>query len=113
MKLQIDETVPTYWIKIYMSGPIEIAKQTLRSEALREGLCVTIEPTNYIYTGGEEAGFIVGLINYPRFPKTSEYILDRANTIMLQLLKDTYQSSALLMTPDITRWVSIRKEEKK
>ena len=32
------------------------------------GLCVTVTPTQYVYTGGTERGAIVGLINYPRFP---------------------------------------------
>jgi len=111
--IKLDLNVPTYWVKIYMSGPIEIAKQTLRSECLREGLCVTIDKTTYIYTGGEENGFVVGLINYPRFPQTPEQILDRANIVMLKLLEATFQSSALLMDPNISRWVSIRREEKK
>jgi len=31
-------------------------------------LCVTVTPTTYIYKDGKEPGFIVGLINYPRFP---------------------------------------------
>jgi len=34
-------------------------------------LCVTVTPTNFIYTNGREAGAIVGLINYPRFPTIS------------------------------------------
>jgi hypothetical protein len=48
---------PTYQARVYMSGPIEVAKQTLRSY-VRCGLCVTIEPTLFIYTAGEESGFL-------------------------------------------------------
>lgn len=101
----------TYWAKIYMSGPIEIAKHVIREDCLCEGLCVTIEPTTYVYTGGEEAGFVVGLINYPRFPSKPEAIRDRAYALMLKLLDGTYQHSGLLMTPDSTVWVTKREDK--
>jgi hypothetical protein len=94
--------VPTYWARIYMSGPIDVAKHTIREECLREGLCVTVEPMTYIYTGGEEAGFVVGLINYPRFPSTPEAITERARGLLQKLLESTFQRSALLMTPEKT-----------
>lgn len=106
----IEKQENTYWARIYMSGPIEVAKQTIRAECLREGLCVTIEPTTFIYTGGEESGYVVGLINYPRFPASKVSILDRAFDLMHKLLEVTHQHSALVMTPDITTWVSNRKE---
>jgi ferredoxin len=54
------KTEETYTVRLYLSGPVEVAKQVLREECMREGLCVTIEPTTYIYTGGEEAGYVVG-----------------------------------------------------
>lgn len=62
------KTEKTYWVRLYLSGPIESAKQLLRKECGQKGLCVTVEPTSYIYTGGEESGYVVGLIQYPRFP---------------------------------------------
>lgn len=99
---------PTYWIKLYLAGPIEVAKQVLRAECLREGLCVTIEPTTYIYTGGEEAGYIVGLLNYPRFPSTPAALNARAEVIAKRLLAETYQHSYLMVTPGVTEWVSLR-----
>jgi hypothetical protein len=101
-------TVNTYWVTIYMAGPIEIAKQLIRAEALREGLCVTIEPTTFIYTGGEEVGYAVGLLNYPRFPSDKGALLERARQLMHILLEGKYQHSGLMMAPDITEWVSKR-----
>lgn len=91
-----------------MSGPIEIAKQYLRAECLREGLCVTIEPTTFIYAGGAEAGFVVGFVNYPRFPQMFGAINDRAMQVAEGLLDATHQHSALLVAPDYSRWVSKR-----
>lgn len=98
----------TYWARIYIAGPIEIAKQILREECLREGLCVTIESTNFVYTGGEEIGYVVELINYPRFPLAANIIWDRAWHILNLLLEKTFQHSALLMTPGVTKWVTKR-----
>lgn len=103
---------PTYWVKLYLSGPIEVAKQVLRAECMREGLCVTIEPTTYIYTGGEETGYVVGLLNYPRFPKTPGEIAERAEIIAKRLLAETFQHSYLMVTPAVTEWVSVRPEVK-
>jgi len=100
----------TYWIKIYASGPIEIAKQVIRENVLNEGLCVTIEPTTFIYTGGEERGYVVGLINYPRFPATKEEIFDRAKELAHQLLEATYQRSVLVMTPFDTLWMKLNRK---
>lgn len=106
----IEKQEQTYWARIYMSGPIEVAKQTIRAECLREGLCVTVEPTTFIYTGGEEAGYVVGLINYPRFPSSAVSIVDRAFDLLHKLLDATYQQSALLMTPTATTWITKRKD---
>lgn len=104
-------TVPTFWVKLYLSGPIEHAKQVARAECLREGLCVTIEPTTFIYTGGEEAGYVVGLVNYPRFPSEPDQLVTRARDLMSKLLAGTFQQSAMLMTPIATEWISSRSRE--
>ena len=50
-----------------MAGDIEQAKQKIRELAYNKGMCVTVTKTDYIYTAGEQSGFIVGLIQYPRF----------------------------------------------
>ncbi|HEY1034609.1 MAG TPA: hypothetical protein VGE09_06480 [Pseudoxanthomonas sp.] len=95
---------PTFWARLYLAGPIEVAKQILRADVMREGLCVTIEPTHYIYTGGEQSGYVVGLINYPRFPATQEVVTTRARGLLMLLLDETHQKSGLLMTPESTEW---------
>lgn len=98
----------THVIKIYMSGPVEVAKQVIREECLTAGLCVTIEPTCFIYTGGEENGFVVGLLNYPRFPSTPEQLLARARILAIKLLDQTFQHSALIVTPTMSEWYTMR-----
>lgn len=101
-------TVPTATARLYLSGPIEVAKQIIRADCLRQGLCVTVEPTTFIYTGGEEAGYVVGLVNYPRFPSDQAAITERARDLMHKLLEGTHQHSALLVTPEATEWVTKR-----
>lgn len=102
------KTEPTYEIKLYLSGPIEVAKQAIRADCLREGLCVTVEPTDFIYTGGEERGFVVGLLNYPRFPCEPTALEARAYDLMVKLLESTHQHSALMVTPAKSTWYSRR-----
>lgn len=105
------ETVETYWVKLYLSGPIEIAKQIIREDCLAKGLCVTIEPTTFIYTGGEEAGYVVGFINYPRFPASISEIFGRAESLAHKLLEGTFQRSVLMMGPNFSKWLSIEDKE--
>lgn len=102
------KTEPTHWARIYMSGPIETAKDVCREACMAKGLCVTIEPTLFIYTGGEEAGYVVGLINYPRFPSEPDLITERAEQLARVLMHRTYQHSALVMTPQKTTWMTTR-----
>lgn len=98
----------TFWVKLFMSGPIEVAKQLIREDCQRAGLCVTIEPTTFIYTGGEEAGYVVGLINYPKYSSTQKKLVSRARELLQRLIEGTHQDSGLMMTPEVTEWVSRR-----
>ena len=82
--------VDTYWVKILAGlrqgydGPISSVTHpaNIISEYCdEEGLCVTLTHTTFIYTGGREPGIIVGLINYPRFPRKQSEIYDIAMTL--------------------------------
>ncbi len=59
---------PSCPVSIFIAGDYDKAHEICRAHCDAVGLCVTVTATSYIYTGGEEAGVIVGLINYPRFP---------------------------------------------
>lgn len=95
-------TIPTHQIKIYLSGSIEVAKQVIREHLLDHPLCVTIDPTTFIYVGGEEAGYVVGLLNYPRFQTPPNELNVRAAMLAELLLKKTFQRSALIVRPETT-----------
>ena len=107
----ITKTEKTFTARIYMSGPIETAKQICRRLCYAQGLCVTVDPTLFIYTGGEETGFVVGLINYPRFPADERGIEGRAFEMAHALLAETYQHSALIVTPEKTTWITTRTDK--
>lgn len=107
MKVEHCQTIE---FRIYIAGPIEVAKQILRAECMREGLCVTIEPTLFIYTGGEEHGYVVGLRNYPRFPCGMATLGHRAQEITRALIDATHQHSAMVVGPENTTWYTRRKE---
>lgn len=104
------EIAPTYWVHVWMSGPIDVAKLALRQICFPGGLCVTIDATTYVYAGGEEAGFVVRFVNYPRFPEDPATILSKARLVAIKLLEATFQHSALIVTPETTEWMSIRPE---
>lgn len=79
--------VDTFVAKIYVgflemdSGvmhSLDEAQVVCQEYVDRVGLCVTLDPTQFIYTGGGEPGCVVGLINYPRFASDPDSILWRA-----------------------------------
>lgn len=104
----MNSTCPTIRYDIFIAGDIGQAKQACREYCFADGLCVTVEPVTYIYTGGEEAGVRVGLINYPRFPTTREQLLSRARGLADLLMKCLCQHSYSIVGPDETEWFSRR-----
>jgi hypothetical protein len=103
-----EQRTGTFWATIFMAGFVETAKQVCREYCFEVGLCVTVEPTLYIYTGGEESGFRVGLIDYPRFPKASDEILVHAEALADRLRARLCQHSYTIMIPAATIWRTTR-----
>jgi hypothetical protein len=64
------------------------------------GLCVSITPTTYVYTGGRETGVVVGIISYPRFPQMTEDLVGIAKEIGVRLLTELGQNRITITTPD-------------
>lgn len=104
----------TYWAKIYIAGPIAEIEQVCR-EYVMKGACVTVTPTNYIYTMGEESGAEIELINYPRFPKDYPRIelLEEAVELGNAICSKCFQGSFTIMTPMDTFFFSRRKGDEK
>lgn len=106
----IRNSCDTAWATIFMAGPVELAKQVCREFCFEVGLCVTVEPTLYVYTGGEESGFRIGLINYPRFPSTAGEIQEKAEALADRLRGRLCQHSYTIMTPTGTHWRTRRQD---
>ena len=104
------ETASTIRFDIFIAGDIAQAKQVCREYCMEVGACVTVEPVDYIYTGGEEAGVRVGIINYPRFPSSTEALSKRACALADRLVHRLCQHSYSIVGPDSTTWFSRRKE---
>ena len=66
------------------------------------GLCVTVTPTRFIYTNGNETGAAIGLINYPRFPDEPENIKAKALDLAELLLIACQQYKVSIIFPDET-----------
>lgn len=99
---------PTIRFDIFMAGDVAEAKRVCRKFCFEVGLCVTVEAVDFVYTGGEESGFRIGLINYPRFPSTEEAIRDHARNLALTLMRELFQHSFSIVGPTQTEWFSRR-----
>ena len=86
------------YAKIYMAGNIDIAKQSCRKFCYEKGLCINIYQTNYIYTGGEEVGFCIESINYPRFPVEEKELFDTMIDLGMIVMQDCSQLSFTVMS---------------
>lgn len=104
------KNVETYTLTLYMAGDYDTARQTIREVCYPGGLCVTVTPTTYIYAGGEEAGFMVGFINYPRFPEMPGELWDKAMHLAKQLLDRCCQHSFTIVGPDRSEWHTRREQ---
>lgn len=102
----------SYPISIFMAGSLNTAFEVCLKYCDEAGYCVTLHGTGYIYRdrrgGRHDQGFVVGLINYPRFPEEPEAIWARAETLAELLREACEEDSYTIQAPDKTVWFSIR-----
>src|SRR5262245_57892473 len=109
-------TVETYTVKIYMAGNVEVAKAYLQQACYQRdcpigGLCTTVEPITFVHAGGEESGFVVGLVNYPKFPAKPDELFAAARELAVGLvLTLSHWWSALLVAPDKSELINVCRE---
>lgn len=108
--MKIVET-PSYPVSIFIAGDAMEAESICLDYCDKVGFCVTVTETVYCYTGGEEAGVVVGLINYPRFPSTPEQLWHHASVLAAHLLQGLGQQSYTIQAPDRTLWISHREQD--
>lgn len=100
----------TFYCEIFLSGDLGVVEITCQEYCKQVGLCVTVEPLNFIYTGGKEAGVKVGLTAYPRFPRSEDEMRDLAFNLGLLLVERTFQRTFLIRTPEKTIWYNSEEE---
>ena len=88
---------------------LDVIRDWLQSYCKEKGFCVTVSPTEYIYTHGpasgcvgREPGCAVGLINYPRFPSDAGALRQHAISIGRGLLELCQQGKVSIVFPDTT-----------
>lgn len=101
---------PSYPVSIFIAGDHAKASRLCRAHCDAVGLCVTVTPTEYVYTDGQEAGVIVGLINYARFPAEPAAIDEQALTLAELLRVELGQQSFTIETPTESRFYSWREQ---
>ena len=71
------------------------------------GNCVTVTPTRFIYKDGWEDGVVIGLINYPRFPKEKQRLIYDSWGIANRLQEKFNQIRVSITTPEKTYTLGI------
>jgi len=100
--------VHTYKVEIFMGSRSGYTEKIFSYEKVHDicqnycndvKLGLTLTKTEYIYVSGNEPGYIIGLINYPRFPDGEVNINEKAFTLAKLLLVNLEQERCTVMTP--------------
>lgn len=100
-----DAKTMTY--KVWIGGNYDDAIRTVR-EFCQEGACFAVQPVDFVYTGGMEAGVCVTLINYPRFPEEQGALEEKVARLAEMLRVRLFQDSYSIEGPERTVWFSTR-----
>lgn len=95
---------------VYVGGNYQTSEMVCRKACYPKGLCITIEPTKYIFAGGSEDGVRVGFVQYPPFPEEENKLLERAVTLGRDIAEAGHQWSYLVVTPKENLFFSRRKK---
>lgn len=93
--------VDTSYATIHMAGDINHARRVI-AKFCDIGACVQLQPCDYIYTRGSEAGFTARFMNYGRFPRTPGEIYEQALLLADTLGEELSQKSFSIETESTT-----------
>lgn len=105
-----ERIVPAFYANIWIAGDAQEAERICRRYCMEVGLCVTVTPTTFVYTGGAEVGVCVRLVNYPRSPRDPQDIEAQAMDLARMLRVGLCQWSFMVETPAKAIWVTTREE---
>jgi len=100
--------IDSYWCKIYIAGDYQQIISLCRQFCFDFPFCVTVSKTAYVYQGGLEDGVEIGLINYARFPRTPNELIEIAIKLANKILEQQAQWSYTILTPNKSTWFSRR-----
>lgn len=106
----VDRVCESFTVTLYIGGCITTAKAALARRAAEMGACWSVEPTEFIYSGGREMGMVIRDINYARFPRTVEVVEDRMAAVAVNLMDVLGQGSCSIVGPTQSRYLTRRKE---
>ena len=93
-------------VRLWIAGSASRAEEALGEWCRLNGACFSITPCTYVYSGGQEEGVEVGLINYPRFPKNRSEMLQRMRQVGELLCVRLNQRSYTIDDGHTTEWYS-------
>jgi len=105
------ETVKTYNVQIWVGfkeqydglvHTIEELKKICQDYVNDIKPCVTLNPTEFIYTGGNEPGALIGLIQYSRFHREESEIVSIAINLANKIMEMFGQFRVSIITPEMT-----------
>ncbi len=102
---------PTFQSAIYISANLHTVQDVCAEFCKKNPSCVTIEPVDFVFYGGAQAGFRVKFINYPRFPSDVEQIKQKAESLALNLLIASHQLSCSVVHSDETVYMQLGDKE--
>lgn len=103
----ISKSCQSATFRVWIAGDHQEAIAACREFTMR-GLCVSVQPVDYVYTMGMEAGVCVTLINYPRFPLEAAEVEKVATELGHFLCEELHQGSFTIEGPGATVWFSRR-----
>ena len=99
---------PSWTVTLYISGCIAEIRALLAREAAERGACWSVEPTEFIYSGGREQGVVVRRIAYARFPSSADEALRDMVVLGQRIMEATGQGSFSVIGPEKSVFVSRR-----
>jgi len=81
---------------------LDLIRDWCKSYCNSVGFCVSFTPTEFIYKDGSEPGVIIGIINYPRFPKDKKDLKSIALYIATKVATISEQKRISILFPDTT-----------
>lgn len=96
----ITKTAPTFQSAIYISARLHTVQDVCAEFCKKNPCCVTVEPVDFIFTGGNQSGFRIKFINYPRFENDIESIKQKSESLALSLLIASQQNSCSVVHSD-------------